>query len=306
MNSKSTFQRWLFSIKPASWPKLLVPATLGLALGISTNGLDIRAVGVVYVFTILLGLFIVWMNDWADQRVDRFKREMFPESSHKTIHDGYLNANQIFTAGSLAGLGAIAWGFLAAHLLDNPNLGIGGIICVGIFVAYSLPPIKLNYRGGGELLETFGVGLALPLFAASTMGFDPRFVPWPILGGWVALCLASAPASGLSDEESDRAGGKTTFVTALGNKTVRMVIDLMGPTAIVLTLIVAKIGFLPLWAALVPCAFLYFHWRDVKKLSSNALTNAFDEQRSYKHALHLAIWRYGLVLSICIILAVHL
>lgn len=306
MNSKSTFQRWLFSIKPASWPKLLVPATLGLALGISTNGLDIRAVGVVYVFTILLGLFIVWMNDWVDQRVDRFKREMFPESSHKTIHDGYLNANQIFTAGSLAGLGAIAWGFLAAHLLDNPNLGIGGIICVGIFVAYSLPPIKLNYRGGGELLETVGVGLALPLFVANTMGFDPRFVPWPILGGWVALCLASALASGLSDEESDRAGGKTTFVTALGNKTVRMVIDLMGPTAIVLTLIVAKIGFLPLWAALVPCAFLYFHWRDVKKLSFNALTNAFDEQRSYKHALHLAIWRYGLVLSICIILAVHL
>ena len=33
-----------------------------------------------------------------------------------------------------------------------------------VFVAYTLPPLRLNYRGGGELLEMLGVGLALPLY----------------------------------------------------------------------------------------------------------------------------------------------
>ena len=42
-----------------------------------------------------------------------------------------------------------------------------------------------------------------------------------VLSGYATASLASAVASGLSDEVSDRAGGKRTLVTMLGNALAR-------------------------------------------------------------------------------------
>ena len=52
--------RWLYALKPASWPKLLVPALLGQVLGASGGrGLDLRALGWGLSFTVLGLGFIV-------------------------------------------------------------------------------------------------------------------------------------------------------------------------------------------------------------------------------------------------------
>ena len=62
----STTQRWLYAIKPASWPKLLVPFAFGQALG-TWNGLSLGALAVGAAFTVLDLLFIVFLNDWVAQ-----------------------------------------------------------------------------------------------------------------------------------------------------------------------------------------------------------------------------------------------
>ena len=82
--------RWLYAAKPGSWPKLLVPMLLGQAMGVAALGaVRVEAILVGVAFTVLDLLFIVFLNDYFDRRVDAVKREMFPDGcSPKTIPDG--------------------------------------------------------------------------------------------------------------------------------------------------------------------------------------------------------------------------
>ena len=221
--------RWKFALKPASWPKLLVPMLLGQAIGIAASGaVSAAAIAFGLAFTLLDGVFIVLLNDWADRDIDALKRRMLPRAgSPKTIADGVLPAASLLAVGVAAGGAAVASAFLAGAWLDRPWLGWAGLACVALFFAYSLPPLRLNYRGGGELLEALGVGLALPwLNAYAQSGRAVHTELW-MLSGYAIASLASAVASGLGDEVSDRAGGKRTVVTLLGNAPARRLTELL-------------------------------------------------------------------------------
>lgn len=268
---------------------------------VQTGEVLLPALGVAFGFTILLGLFIVWMNDWADQGVDRIKRSRFPHSSHKTIRDGYLTERQVFFAGASAGFLGVVLSFLAADWIDRPLLGHAALACLSIFVAYSLPPLKLNYRGGGELLETLGVGIALPLYAAYALSGDILVFAWPLLVGWSFLSLSSALASGLSDEESDRAGKKTTFVTVFGNAPIRKTIEATVIVGALCWIAVGLVGIVHVAAVALPTLTVFYYASKLRRLSPHAVTNAFDAQRAYKTELHHAIWRGGLLLVVGLI-----
>jgi 1,4-dihydroxy-2-naphthoate octaprenyltransferase/chlorophyll synthase len=195
----SRLERWFYALKPASWPKLFVPALFGQILGARLGeGLDLPALGWGLAFTALGLGFIVLMNDWGDRDVDAIKRKMFPDGcSPKTIPDRILDARAVGTAGLLLGGATLLVAAGAESALRRPLAFEAGLGCMLIFVAYTLPPIRLNYRGGGELLEMLGVGAALPLYNAYLQGgaIGPRVWPW--LAGFSMLSLASGVASGL-------------------------------------------------------------------------------------------------------------
>ena len=178
-------------------------------------------------FTICELLFVVFLNDWADQRVDRIKRQMFPDDcSPKTIPDEILPASSLLTAGMLAGLTALSVAVAAALLLARPGLGWAGLGLQAMFLAYSFGPVRLNYRGGGEWLEGLGVGLALPCFHLFMQSGASVWVRelW-LLPGFCLLAFASAMASGLADEQSDRRGGKRTYASEYGNRATRAMVE---------------------------------------------------------------------------------
>ncbi|MDQ3033745.1 MAG: prenyltransferase, partial [Myxococcota bacterium] len=193
-------QRWAFALKPASWPKLLVPMLLGQAIGIDASGrLSIAGLVLGVAFTVLHAAFVVLMNDWGDQHVDRVKRSMFPGSSKKTIPDAILPSRVLLAVGALAGLGAVAVALLGEIALGRPWLTVGAVLAVAIFVAYTLPPLRLNYRGGGELLEALGVGIVLPwinAYAQSGRLVAPALLVLPLPGAArrPARCAAAAAA----------------------------------------------------------------------------------------------------------------
>lgn len=287
--------RWIYAVKMNSWPKLLVPFLLGQGLGAAAGG-AVSGEGFLSGLGFTLGLlgFIVLLNDWADREVDRIKREMFPDGcSPKTIPDGILPAHHLLLAAM--GSGALALGFasLGDVLLNRPYLVPAGLLCLLIFVAYSLPPLRLNYRGGGEFLEMLGVGLILPLFnlyAQSDQWRSPA--TGQILPAFLLLSLASAVASGLSDEESDRRGGKRTLVLRFGNPAARKLIEALAAGAILLWLISALTGTAEIfcWLFLFNAALAGWYWRKMRRISPAAVTNAFRAQGRYKNALHRAIW----------------
>lgn len=302
---KSRARRWLYALKPASWPKLLVPMLLGQGLGIASAGRpSAGALAFGVVFTLLDLAFIVLMNDWADRRVDAIKRRMFPEGgSPKTIPDGVLRSADVLLGGMASGLAALVASSLSAWLLHNSALLWAGPLCLLLFFAYSLPPLRLNYRGGGEVLEMLGVGLALPwlnALAQSGRLWTPELLALP---GFIAMSLASAVASGLGDERSDRAGGKRTVVTMIGNRPARALVEALVPFGAGLWILCALLSpALSFFAALPASAVTLWSFRTTRQRSAAATTDAFAAQGAYKLALHRAIWWGGALFGVLLAL----
>jgi 1,4-dihydroxy-2-naphthoate octaprenyltransferase len=287
------WSRWVYAAKPNSWPKLLVPTALGQGLGaFVAGGVNGTALvfGVLFVLADLL--YIVFLNDWADASVDRIKREMFPHGcSPKTIPDGILPRRALLLAGISAGILAIAVATAFEALLNRPGLSLSAVVALAVFWAYTLPPLRLNYRGGGEALEALGVGGVLPwlnAYAQSGLAWAP---PYAVLIPFFTLSLASAIASGLADERSDLLGGKRTVANVFGNRSARRVIESL--------VILGGLGWatLSLWRTELPRAVLVlgaavtlaFLPRMLARTAS-AVTDAFAEQGRYKLELHRAIW----------------
>jgi 1,4-dihydroxy-2-naphthoate octaprenyltransferase len=298
----SRFGRWFYALKPASWPKLLVPAFFGQMLAVSpARGLDLAALGWGTAFTVLGLGFIVLLNDWGDREVDTIKRTMFPDGgSPKTIPDQILGSRAVGIAGLSLGVGTLLVAAGAEVALGRRFAFEAGLACMLVFVAYTLPPVRLNYRGGGELLEMVGVGAALPLYNAYLQGgaFAPRVGLW--LAGFMAFSLGSAVASGLSDEESDRAGGKRTFASVHGNRAARKLTEGCVWAGVGVWLIgsLSRPDWLPFWVVAPTCAIAVWNLLEMRKAGRNALTNAFSAQSAYKRFLHRAIWHSTTVAAV--------
>src|SRR4051812_44275023 len=116
--------RLLYAVKPASWPKLLVPAAVGQALGALSSGTwswGGAAIGLG--FTVALLVHVVLLNDWFDARVDAIKRQMFPDAGGpKTIPDGILHAQTVLLAGLGAGLLAVSLALCGEVMVGRAGL----------------------------------------------------------------------------------------------------------------------------------------------------------------------------------------
>lgn len=295
-------RRFLYALKPASWPKLLVPAVLGQVLGVLGVGeFSWGGAAVGLGFTAAALVYIVLLNDWFDVRVDAIKRQMFPDGgAPKTIPDAILHPQTVLLAGIGAGLCAAATGLCGEIVVGRAWLGLAGVACLGMLLAYSAPPVRCNDRGFGEVLEAIGVGALLPWFNAYAQGGEPMSRELLlVLPGSVALALASAIASGLADEESDRAGAKSTITTELGNAGARSAVEYSVMAGAVLWALAARVGngVLSPFGFSAALAVLLWQWRGVADASPYALTNAFPAIARYKQGLHRAIWGSTLTLA---------
>lgn len=304
----TTFSRWRYAAKPKSWPKLLVPMLLGQSLGAYLAG-GMNPVAVVFGISFVVAdlLYIVFLNDWADQEVDRIKRQMFPDGcSPKTIPDGILSSRSLLLAGLAAGTVGLFVAWLFGSWLGRPWLFAGASAALGVFWAYTLPPLRLNYRGGGELLEAAGVGFVLPWLNAYAQSGTVWAPVYGLLAPFVVLSLSSAVASGLADERSDVAGGKTTVASRFGNRFARRFVEgLMVLGVILWALSPLWLGLeltVPLWlgagvtVAFVPRLFAR---------TGQAGTDAFGAQGLYKLELHRAIWFGATAASLALVVTAH-
>jgi 4-hydroxybenzoate polyprenyltransferase len=293
-------QRWLFALKPASWPKLLVPAFFGAAIGgVARGSAPLGALLLVVVFTVAQAIYIVFLNDVADEDVDRLKRRMFPKAgSPKVLPDGILDRGMLLIAGTVAGTYAFVVSLGGALVLGRPALVLGAILALGLFAAYSLPPIRLNYRGGGEVLEALGVGVVLPWYAAYAVSGEVLPAGTTLLPGLTALALGSAVASGLSDEDSDRRGGKRTVVSLLGNRLGRRATQAMLVLGALLWWVPALRGQVAWQPVLVGSLVVLGYLPMVSRLSAPATSRAFKAIAEYKGAVNSAIRDASLVLGV--------
>lgn len=145
-------------------------------------------------------------------------------------------------------LAVIAWlAFAIAGVLGfaiaferQPLLLLLGAAAAVISVLYSMPPVKLSYRGLGELAvaAVYGPGIllgALLLFGGTITveAVDASI----ILGILIAVVLLT---NELPDERADRAAGKRTLVVRMGRDLATLFIGFLFAVAFVIaTLLVA-------------------------------------------------------------------
>jgi 1,4-dihydroxy-2-naphthoate octaprenyltransferase/chlorophyll synthase len=303
-HSLSLWERWWFALKPGSWPKLGVAALVGQAIGVAATGsVDLMGLLAGATFTLFVVGYTVLVNDWGDQEVDALKRRLFPEmGSAKTIPDRILEARSVAWAGAGAAAAAAGIAIAAQVFMGRPGLAWGGIICLAFVWAYTLPPLRLNYRGGGELLEMVGVGFALPWWNAYVQGGSTLPAGMVVLPSFALLCLASALASGLADEESDRLGGKRTFVTAFGGPAVRQAVEGLVLAAMVVWAALPRLAprYATFWMVLPAVAIMALDYRELRKAALAPDIETYYGLANYKRRLHECIWRGAIALALTV------
>ncbi|PCC71172.1 chlorophyll synthase [Nannocystis exedens] len=304
----SPLRRWLYAFKPASWPKVLAPALLGQVLGAMSSGtFSVGAAVVGLAFAVFATIYVVLLNDWFDADVDALKRRMFPEAgSPKTIPDAILPAESVLLAGAGFGVMALAVALCGELFLPGrPGLMLGAVIGLGLLLVYSAPPLRLNDRGAGEFVEALGVGVLVPWWSAYAQSGQPTS-PWYVwaLPGLALLAFASAAASGLSDEESDRRGGKSTLTTMYGNRAARRAAEYSAFAGLIAWMFAVRAsgGGFPLIPVQIAVLAAALPWRALTRESPHALTNCFKAQSRYKTALHRLIWGSSLALALALVM----
>ena len=176
-----------------------------------------------------------------------------------------------FDSGAAVGLASeprnvfrVAWIFMAAGVLAGLALvaitqsllllafGIAGFVLAW---SYSSPPLKLSYRGIGELATFLAFGPFM------TVGATVAFGTGGVLGSFLASLILGFLAAGISyaryfpNESEDRAKGKRTPVTLLGpRKATSLLVGIWWAPLVVALLVYSQY---PSWAAaLLPLPFL--------------------------------------------------
>ncbi len=151
-------------------------------------------------------------------------------------------------AGVLAGLALVA----ITQSLLLLAFGVAGFLLAW---SYSSPPLKLSYRGIGELATFLAFG---PIM---TVGATVAFGTEGVLGSLLASLILGFLAAGISysryfpNESEDRAKGKRTPVTLLGaRKAISLLVGIWWAPLVVALLVYSQY---PSWAAaLLPLPFL--------------------------------------------------
>jgi 1,4-dihydroxy-2-naphthoate octaprenyltransferase/chlorophyll synthase len=201
------------------------------------------------------------------------------------------------------GATALVVAIVAQILMDRQGLALATIGCLAIFFAYTFAPLKLNYRGGGELLEMLGLGFALPLWHAYLQ--SGISVPAGIiyLPAFALMCLASALASGLADEQSDRAGGKCTFVTTFGAEAVRQASEglVLGAMIVFALLPFMVPGRASAWVVAPMLIVMAVEYAGLRRAGMRGDVATPKGTKRFKAHLHGCIWRGGAMLALGLI-----
>jgi 1,4-dihydroxy-2-naphthoate octaprenyltransferase len=204
---------------------LLVVGVYLLGVAISAAGeamLDGRRVALGAVPLLALAASVHYANEYADHETDAIT-EPTPFSGGSGALPG--------TGVSRRFVGVLAAGSLAVGLLAAAGLGFAGTleqealaVLVGATVAgwqYSLGPLRLAWRGWGEVTNAALGGLALPVYGAAVLGGSLARVALASLP-FALLVLLNLFATQWPDREADAVVGKQTLAVRWSARRLRV------------------------------------------------------------------------------------
>ena len=217
---------WLQAARITSAINIQLPLAFGsgLAYFVNDSG-SVENLLWLFFYGIATQLHIVFLNDWTDRVADSLNENptVFSGGS-RVLVENKLDPHELRNAGLVFGFLVLIWSTTVAISMIRPHLPLICVIGLSLFWLYSLPPAKLNYRVGGEILQALGVGAVLPIVAFylnTGTGIETDIAI--VLIGYVFLQFAAAVAFTLPDIEADGKAGKGTFAVYFGVKKARVI-----------------------------------------------------------------------------------
>ena len=210
---------WLKALRLQFYPMTWAAYTLGALVAVGELAWAPYIWGYLGVF--MLEAATVFCNDWFDRATDRANRNssLFTGGSRVLI-DGQLDEyglrNGIVVCLILA---AVCVGFALRVTPQPVAVALWLLPATLLTLGYTVPPLRLCYRGLGELDVAFTHG-ALVLFMGYLLqgGVPDAALPW-----WLSLplffaILPSIILAGLPDRDADATVRKRTVAVLVGNR----------------------------------------------------------------------------------------
>lgn len=247
-------------------PKISLTSVASIYLGVSVAAVE-GHFSAVWLLITLLAFFAVEVakNAWgdvfdydsgADQGVAPEDRTPF-SGGKRVLVDGLITRRQTWAIAAVFTLAGLLLGLAIVLLREPAALWIGA---VGLVLGWSYhgPPLRLVYRGLGELDVVICYG---PLIALSAYLIQAHALSWPVF--WLSLPLGLIIAAFLwvnefPDAPSDRSVGKRNLVVVLGRPAAARVLPLIYLVALAILLLLPLAGLpVTVWLgaiAMVPAA----------------------------------------------------
>ena len=221
---KKTISFWIDNARPISLPQSLLPALTAVALSLGSEEFNWIAAIASVIGVILLHLGLNLLDDWFDYKVgsaearskvanEGFRGRMtkYPYlTSGAATHSQLLKAVCVFLAGAVA-MGVIV---LAVRDINIIWWIIAGAI---IGISYSGGPLKLGFRGLGELVVflMFGPLLMTGVYYAVTGVLDWKIICLSVAAGLLVTNIVYSHS--VLDAVPDKKMGKKTMAHLMGS-----------------------------------------------------------------------------------------
>ncbi len=162
----------------------------------------------------------VFVNEWFDYDSDRRNTQssLFNGGS-RVLVDGHLQRKELRAGVFVVLLAMITFAAVLVEHVGGLPLAVVLSVAVILGLGYTAPPLKLAWRGLGELDVAVMHSLLMIMLGYLGQGgqwSDP--FPWLVAAPLLVAIFPSIILSGLPDAEADRAAGKNTLAVRWGVK----------------------------------------------------------------------------------------
>ncbi len=293
--------RWARITRAPFLQASVIPVMVAGALAFKNGEFEILPFVIALLAIIMVHLGVNTTNDYFDHvlKADEINIRPTPFSGgSRVIQEKLENPETVLLTAIISFVSGVILGSYLIYLRGFPLLYISlmGII-FGFF--YTVPPLKLVYRGFGELTVFVLLGpLAVIggyLAVTGKFSYEALFSSIPV-GIWVMLILF---ANEFPDEEFDREAGKNNWLVLLGKRKSAYVYAFFAYFSFVFVVIAAILGRLP-WTAILTLLAFPFAYAAADFFRQNARGEDFLFAQRKTIQTHLLM---GLLLILSFIIA---
>ncbi|MEN7344311.1 MAG: prenyltransferase [Pseudomonadota bacterium] len=280
------FVAWLQAIRLIAYPMIFLPLLIGQAIAFA-NGATFHWRFFLYasLFGLLYQAYLLLVNDHADEVIDKTNSQYWLSGGSRVLPEGKLSSDDVLVASRVV---LVALTMLIVYLAvveDRTGMAAALLASVILSWAYHRAPLRLSYRGHGEVLQGLGCGVVLPLIGFYLQTGALRGFPWSMLVPLYLTFHAGNIVTALPDFVSDAAGKKKTYVVRHGQYTARVtVVALLAVAYLSLAFVAPSLPLMSLAICIIPSV-LALALTIARRLVVDADVSAFDRCKGFVNAV---------------------